>query len=61
MTYAQNMTIVPTIHVDKTEDASLCITTTGASVSQDILDPTARSMLMSAECREILVVTEANV
>ena len=55
------MTIVLTIPVDKMEDVSLCITTPGVSVNQDLPDPTARSMLMNAECTVIHVVTEENV
>ena len=55
------MITVLTVPVDKTEDANLYTTTTGASVSQASLDPTVRSMWMNAECIAILAVTEENV
>ena len=55
------MITVLTVPADKTEDANLYITTTGASVSQVSLDPTVRSMWMNAECIATLAVTEENV
>ena len=61
MSSVPNMIIVLTAPVDKTEDANLFTTTTGASVSQVSLDPTVRSMWMNAECIATLAVTEENV